>query len=132
MAKYKFSRESLDNLHGVDSRLQDLAFRVLSIIDCKIISGRRTESEQIALVAEGKSRTMKSRHLVGKALDMVPYPLDWGDTCRFYYFAGIVKGVAHEMGIPIRWGGDWDSDNDLRDQKFNDLVHFEIPKEDDK
>ncbi len=32
---------------------------------------------------------------------------------RFYFFAGIVKGIAWELGIGVRWGGDWDSDNDL-------------------
>ena len=34
-------------------------------------------------------------------------------------------GVAAAEGIKIRWGGDWDRDNDLADQSFNDLVHFE-------
>lgn len=126
LSKYKFSKTSLEHMEGVDSRLVDLAFRVLSVVDCKIIDGLRSEAEQIALVAEGKSKTMNSKHLVGRALDMAPYPIDWGDTCRFYWFAGVVLGVAHEMGIKIRWGGDWDSDNDLRDQSFNDLVHFEL------
>ena len=30
------------------------------------------------------------------------------------------------MNIKIRWGGDWDSDNIMKDQTFNDLPHFEI------
>jgi peptidoglycan L-alanyl-D-glutamate endopeptidase CwlK len=42
------------------------------------------------------------------------------------YFAGFVKGVASQMGIPIRWGGDWNSDNNLKDNKFDDLPHFEL------
>ena len=29
------------------------------------------------------------------------------------------------MGIKIRWGGDWDSDTQVNDNKFDDLVHFE-------
>lgn len=128
---YSFSQSSRDKLEGVDARLQDLAFRIIGYIDCKILSGVRTEAEQLALVAEGKSRTMNSRHLVGKALDIAPYPIDWNDTNRFYYFAGIVLGISYEMDIPIRWGGDWDRDNDIHDQTFNDLLHFEIPKEDD-
>jgi peptidoglycan L-alanyl-D-glutamate endopeptidase CwlK len=69
---------------------------------------------------------MNSKHLTGNAVDLAPYPIDWKNTKRFYHFAGIVLGVATEMGIRIRWGGDWDMDDDLDDQSFMDLVHFEI------
>ena len=123
-----FSRKSLERLEGVDKRLQDLAFKVLQVHDCTVIYGLRTEEEQRKLVAEGKSRTMNSRHLTGHAIDLAPYPIDWDNTHRFYWFAGMVLALAHEMDIPIRWGGDW-AGNGLEDkQQFNDLVHFEIPR----
>ncbi len=35
-------------------------------------------------------------------------------------------GIASQMGTPLRWGGDWDGDTELRDQKFVDLPHFEV------
>lgn len=88
------------------------------------------------------------------AVDAVPYPIAWGENeqkalltamknrdaqnikklmneykmvfARFYNFAGFVQGVAAEMGVKIRWGGDWDSDRDFNDQKFHDLPHFEL------
>ena len=60
------------------------------------------------------------------ALDVCPYPIDWNDKDRFYNFAGLVKGIAISMDIKIRWGGDWDGDNDLKDQTFFDLPHFEL------
>ena len=41
-------------------------------------------------------------------------------------FAGFVLGVAHEMGIPIRWGGDWNGNWDTADNNFDDFWHFEI------
>ena len=47
------------------------------------------------------------------------------NLCRFYLFAGFVKGIAHSFGMKIRWGGDWDGDWDVSDQSFDDLVHFE-------
>ena len=53
----------------------------------------------------------------------------FGFQCVFfktYAFGGFVKGVASQKGIKIRWGGDWDSDNDLHDQNFIDLPHFEL------
>jgi hypothetical protein len=61
-----------------------------------------------------------------RAVDVAPYPIDWNDTRRFDHFAGIVVGIAHRSGVKIRWGGNWDRDNDLNDQNFNDLVHFEL------
>jgi len=30
------------------------------------------------------------------------------------------------MGVDLRWGGDWDGDTEVRDNGFDDLVHFEI------
>ena len=44
----------------------------------------------------------------------------------FSYLAGIISGIARTMGYIVRWGGDWDSDFDVRDQTFNDLGHFEL------
>jgi len=32
------------------------------------------------------------------------------------------------MGFKIRWGGDWDMDTHTKDNKFDDLVHFEMKK----
>ena len=53
------------------------------------------------------------------------WPIDWEDANRFYYFAGRVMAVASSKGYRLRFGGDWDGDMDLKDQNFNDLVHFE-------
>ena len=35
-------------------------------------------------------------------------------------------GVGASMGVAIRWGGDWDKDNELKDNGFDDLMHFEL------
>ncbi len=122
----EFGKTSRERLNGVNARLRTLCNEVVKLRDCSILSGLRTIEEQSELYKSGKSRTMNSKHLTGNAVDLAPYPIDWGDTKRFHYFAGIVIGMAHEMGIKIRWGGDWDSDGDSNDQKFNDLVHFEL------
>lgn len=132
MSTNKFSRKSLANLEGVDPRLIDLCHRVLLIHDCSVISGKRTEAEQAKKVAEGTSQTMKSKHLPSKkdgkakAVDLAPYPIHWEDKRDFYFFAGIVMAVAEMMGIKIRWGGDWNMNQDLSDQQFFDLGHFEL------
>ena len=30
------------------------------------------------------------------------------------------------MGVNLRWGGDWDQDFEVQDNKFDDFPHFEI------
>ena len=118
----------------MDNRLQMVAWRVIDIIDFRVLEGRRSKERQNRLYEQGKSKLQwpDGKHNVtkpgqlAKAYDLAPYPIDWKDTSRFYMLGGIVKAVAHEMGVNIRWGGDWDSDNDLGDQSFNDLVHFEV------
>jgi peptidoglycan L-alanyl-D-glutamate endopeptidase CwlK len=60
------------------------------------------------------------------AVDIAPYPIDWADDERFYFLAGIIKAASHQVGVKVRWGGDWDSDDDFHDQTFMDLGHFEI------
>ena len=42
------------------------------------------------------------------------------------FFGGLVTGLAKQKGIPLRWGGDWDGDNNFKDNRFDDLVHFEL------
>lgn len=132
--KYNFSTRSKRKLETVDKRLQLVANRVIDIVDFTVLEGVRGKDRQNRLFKEGKSKLEwpESKHNVidpasnAKAFDLAPYPIDWNNSRRFYYLAGIVKAVAHEMGIKIRWGGDWDSDNDFSDQDFNDLVHFEL------
>ena len=108
---------------------------VIRHIDCAILFGHRDEATQNQAVADGKSQLIwphgKHNQLPSLAIDAAPWYDDephvrWYDTKMFYYFAGIVLGIASQLGIDIRWGGDWDSDQDFNDQNFNDLVHFEL------
>lgn len=123
---YKFSDASLAELQTVDERLQAVFMEVIKHWDCQVLDGIRTIEEQRKNVQKGVSKTMGSKHLTGMAVDVAPYPVNWKDTERFYAFGGFVIGVATMMGIKLRWGGDWDSDRDLRDQTFMDLPHFEL------
>ncbi len=122
----KFSKRSQDRLNTTDERLIKLFTEVIKYFDCTILEGKRTVDRQKMLVAQGKSKTMNSKHLTGKAVDVAPYPIDWNDRERFTYFAGFVQGIASQKGFNIRWGGDWDQDKDLKDNSFDDLPHFEL------
>lgn len=126
----KFGIKSTANLVTCDQRLQDLMQEVVKDFDCSITEGHRCECDQHADFLAGKSKLdwPNGRHnaVPSRAVDAYPYPVDMNDTKRFYYFAGYVKGIAAKMGLKIRWGGDWNQDTQVRDNNFNDLVHFEL------
>ena len=61
-----------------------------------------------------------------RAVDVVPYPVDWSDRDRFHLFAGYVLATAQSLGYTLRWGGDWDSDTQTSDNQFDDFPHFEV------
>ena len=95
-----------------------------------MLCGHRGEKEQNEAYDRGNSKVRfpDGRHNAqpSNAVDVTPYPVDWEDLDRMNYFAGIVKGIAYIKGIPIRWGGDWNDNTDLKDNSFDDLPHFEL------
>ncbi len=125
-----YSQKSLKQLYSCHSQLQILFFEIIRHYDCTILEGHRSEERQDELYRVGQSKVeypdSKHNTIPSMAVDVAPYPIDWNDTKRFYHFAGFVIATAKQLGLDIRWGGDWDSDNDLDDQTFMDLVHFEL------
>ena len=126
----KFGSSSRKQLSTCHEDLQALFEEVVKYFDCSVLEGHRGEEKQNEAFRKGNSKLQfpKGRHNASPsyAVDVVPYPIDWDDRERMSYFAGFVKGIASQMGIPIRWGGDWNSDNNLKDNKFDDLPHFEL------
>ena len=127
---HTYSETSFAHLTTVDIRLQRIFAEALGVVDHTIIEGQRGQTRQDELFANGKTRLTypESKHNLSpsKAVDAIPYPIDWEDLHRMAYFAGVVKGIAHAKGYKIRWGGDWDQDGQTKDSKFNDYVHFEL------
>lgn len=132
-----YSASSKAKLETCDPRLQAVFNRVIKFFDCTIIEGHRGEAAQNAAFAAGNSKLKwpngKHNSLPSKAVDVAPVEyqnrkavIDWKDVQRLCFFAGQVMATAREMGITLRWGGDWDGDTELKDNSFDDLVHFEI------
>ena len=121
-----FGKRSKERLKGVDIKLQHILRRLVKIMDVTIIEGLRSQERQNELVAKGASKTKYSKHIQGKAVDVAPYPIDWKDRDRFHYMGGMVRGIGQPRGVNIRWGGDWDSDGETKDNAFDDLVHIEL------
>ena len=129
----KFGNTSLTRLKTCDQELQLLALAVVKTFDCTVVCGHRTEAEQTKAYNNGKSKLKypdsKHNSFPSKGIDLAPYISGKGivwDANQCYFFAGYVLATAKMLGINIRWGGDWDSDMDVNDQNFNDLVHFEL------
>jgi peptidoglycan LD-endopeptidase CwlK len=131
----KWSKHSLKQLETCDSALQLVFNEVLLVHDCRIIEGHRGKVAQDLAFREKRTKLKfpNGRHnkKPSKAVDVIPCrggkPIPWTDTKHFVFFAGHVFMAASFLGIPIRWGGNWDRDEVIiDDQSFDDLVHWEL------
>lgn len=112
---FKLSQRSLDRLDGVDSDLVAVVKRAIELtdIDFGVTEGLRSEETQRKYVEAGKSQTMKSKHLEGKAVDLVAY-VDGAVTWELNVYDNIadaMKEAAKELGVSIRWGAAWHINN---------------------
>ena len=128
----RFGKRSRDRLSTCDKDLQMLFKEVIRYVDCSILEGHREKDRQNSLYEEGKTKVKypRGRHNASpsRAVDVVPYPIDWKDRERFHLFAGFVLGIANQMGVEIRWGGDWNKNFEVDDNMFDDFPHFELIK----
>jgi len=114
---FSLSTRSLDKLDGVEPELVSVVKRAIALtkIDFGVVYGMRTEEEQEKLFAAGKSQTMKSKHLVGRAVDLMAYVDGKGCWELNVYddLCDAMKAAAEELGIAIKWGAAW-SEGDIR------------------
>jgi len=126
----KFSKYSKKQLTTCCEELQLICNYVIQFYDFKVSEGHRSKELQDYYYEIGKSKVKypdgKHNTIPSDAVDVDPYPVNFDDEERYYILAGIVKAVAFMHEIKIRWGGDWDNDDDVHDQSFNDLRHFEV------
>jgi len=125
-----YSATSQGKLSQCHPLLQQVFNQVIKTVDNTIIEGHRLKEKQNSLFEQGKSQLKypKGKHnsMPSLAVDAAPYPIDWQDRERATLFAGYVLGVAAEMGIKLRWGGDWNMNFETSDNNFDDLWHFEL------
>lgn len=152
MTIFKLGQHSLTELEGVHPDLIQVVKRAIEItpVDFSVIDGVRTIEEQRAYVASGASTTMSSRHLGGYAVDLAAYignKVRW-ETELLCKIALAMREAAHEYGVPVRWGGNWDvllTDSEIPPDEliqayiqkrisqgrtpFVDAPHYELPKD---
>ena len=140
----KFGSKSKERLETCHPDLQTLFNAVIEEVDCSVVCGYRNKADQDKAVASGNSKAVypKGKHntFPSTAVDVYPYPIDFNDLPRFYYFAGWVLAKAEilrnvgEIAHKIKWGGNWKGLNKGKiDFSYNklpkvldDLPHFEL------
>ncbi len=130
------SHRSLRVLSELSPNLVAVNNKAIQHIDYSLIDGARTTSQQQVIFADGRSKldgiNQRSKHQIypGKpkatAFDFIPAPFTtWDDRPLFTGYAFFFLGIGFEMGIELRWGGDWDQDFRWKDQTWNDFPHLE-------
>lgn len=108
---FKLSKRSLSRLDGVNPKLVKVVTTAITMskIDFGVICGLRTIEEQRELVAKGASKTMKSKHIDGNAVDLMAYigsRASW-ELNLYDDIADAMKMAADEHDVQIRWGAAW-------------------------
>ena len=126
---FQLSKTSESRLVGVHPDLIRVVRGAIlhSKIDFTVAEGLRTLARQKELFAAGRSQTMRSRHLTGHAVDLVPLRDLDGDgdldaswqKADYYPVVDAMRASAAAAGVLIEWGGDWKS--------FHDLPHWQLP-----
>ena len=127
--QYKLSERSKERLEGVDARLKALVDEILWYMDVSVIEGIRTVTQQQEYIRKGVSKTMRSKHLTGKAVDLYPYPIPRNadgsinsNDPAWNQLGHVAIFCAGRLGLQeIRWGGFWTS--------LIDKPHFEIEED---
>ena len=150
---YQLSKRSLSRLAGVDDKLVAVVKRAIEISDVDFMVLEGVRSKEQCMINYGKGRTaaqcvakgvpaqyanpnaakvtwlnnpFASKHVTGKAVDLVPYPVDWNDLKKFDLIAQAMLQAAKELGVPVRWGADWNNNGKPRERGESDSPHFEI------
>lgn len=125
-------------LEGVNPTLVSIVRRAAKRLPFSlfVVEGLRTRERQAELYAQGRTKpgkkvtwTLHSKHLEGKAVDLAPLidgAIDWADLSKFDAIAKAMQDAAKEVGVAVRWGGNWDMDGQPRERGESDSPHFEL------
>lgn len=111
---YKLSQKSLNTLHGVNQKLVDIVKDAIKIstVDFSVGEGLRTLERQHLLISQGKSKTEKSKHITGQAVDLWAFvngSVSW-DLKHYYDIAKAMRETAIEHNVLLTWGAVWDTE----------------------
>jgi len=113
---YKLGKRSQKRLIGVHPEIAFAVHEAIKIckIDFGVTEGVRTMKRQRKLVKQGKSKTLRSYHLNGLAVDLVPYikgNYRWDNSNAFKEISKAMRTVVKRYRLDVQngfamWG--WD------------------------
>ena len=114
---FVLSNRSLSKLEGVDPSLVEVVKKAIEYtkVDFAVTEGLRSVERQKELVAAGRSQTMASKHIEGRAIDVVAYvnsDISW-ELNLYDDICDAMAKAAREVGVAIKWGAAW-SEGDIR------------------
>jgi len=131
----RFGRTSRRRLKTCHKDLQKVFNEVIKFYDCSILCGNRDKETQNKAYHDGRSTLVfpysKHNSYPSLAVDVVPWfsnkpHIRWDDRFKFYQFYGYVMATADQLGVKLKCGANWDMDDELHDQSFIDMPHFEL------
>lgn len=127
------------NLAHVHPDLCRIVRAAVTTVPLVVIQGARSPLDEATLVAQHKSQTTHSRHLIGPdgyahAVDVWPLVDGHADPAKgheaqvFGRMAQIFQAVAKSIGVPLQWGGaDVGAWTPGVVSHFHDYDHFQLP-----
>jgi len=114
---FKLSERSIRKLEGVEKDLVNVVLEAIKLtkVDFGVTYGLRTLEEQKELFESGRSQTMKSKHLEGRAVDLVAYfgsNVSW-ELNVYDDICDAMAEAARRHSVAIKWGAAW-SEGDIR------------------
>ena len=98
-------------LAGVNSRLANV-IRTLSVVSPDpfiVTEGVRSRARQRVLYNQRKTKTLNSKHIIGRAVDIAPIvsgAVSW-ERKHFQPIIDCARRVAAEQGVALVFGYDW-------------------------
>lgn len=129
---YEFGRSSTTAFLTLHPAVQGVMCEALrtTFYDFSIIWGYRGPDAQALAFRMGNSKRKYPNSVHNKmpslAVDVAPYPLRWKETHIFAHLAGVIAVCAHDAGLGVRWGADWNGDGRTDDQRLMDYGHHEF------
>ena len=128
----ELSTRSEMNLRTCHPDLQRVFRQVARDEPIEIIWGHRNKLAQNSVFAGGFSKfpwpLSKHNSLPSHAIDVMPVPIDWKNIRAFERLGDIIRKIAAELSVPLRWGADWNENGRSDDERFLDYAHWEIVK----
>lgn len=102
-------------------------------IPFRVICSVRSRADQQKAFDERKSKARpgESPHNYepSAAIDVTPGwdgAIDWNDAAAFDRVGRAFFQAGFELGIPVRWGADWNMNGRTNDERFVDRPHIEL------